>query len=127
MYYINNQQSIYALKQGRSMAYSEEIEARINKLVSGWKYTEAKKMFVGVCHLLNRNMFCGVHKDSLILRLGEELSKSAMELPFVKPFDMTGRPMKGWVMVESGGFKTDDELNAWLEKARGFAAELPPK
>ncbi len=109
------------------MAYSEEIEVRINKLVAGWKYTEAKKMFGGVCHLLNGNMFCGVHKDSLILRLGEELSKSAMELPFVKPFDMTGRPMKGWVMVESGGFKTDEELEAWLEKARGFAAALPSK
>jgi TfoX/Sxy family transcriptional regulator of competence genes len=109
------------------MAYSEELEKRIKTLVFGWGNTEAKKMFGGVCHLLNGNMFCGVHKDSLILRLGEELSKSAMEMPAVKPFDMTGRPMKGWIMVESGGIKTDDKLNAWLEKARSFASTLPPK
>jgi TfoX/Sxy family transcriptional regulator of competence genes len=109
------------------MAFSEELEARIQKHISGWDNTEAKKMFGGVCHLINGNMFCGVHKDSLILRLGDELSEKAMEAPFVKPFDMTGRPMKGWVMVESGGIKTDRDLGSWLEQARAFAAALPPK
>jgi hypothetical protein len=42
------------------MAYNEELEARIEKIVSGWKNTYKKKMFGGVCHLLNGNMFCGV-------------------------------------------------------------------
>ena len=109
------------------MAYNKEIDARIKKIVSGWKNTEAKKMFGGVCHLLNGNMFCGVYKDFLILRLGESASKDALELPYVRPFDITGRPMKGWVMVEQDGFKGDKELKAWLNKARGFAKTLPSK
>ena len=109
------------------MAYNEEIEARIKKIVSGWKNTDDKKMFGGVCHLLNGNMFCGVYKDFLILRLGESNSKNALELPFVRPFDITGRPMKGWVMVESKGFKTDSELKAWLNKAKEFGKILPSK
>jgi TfoX/Sxy family transcriptional regulator of competence genes len=109
------------------MAYSEEIEARIKKIVSGWKNTDDKKMFGGVCHLLNGNMFCGVYKDFLILRLGESNSMDALELPFVMPFDITGRPMKGWVMVESKGFKMDSELKAWLNKAKEFAKTLPSK
>ncbi|MGO9569018.1 MAG: TfoX/Sxy family protein [Desulfomonilaceae bacterium] len=109
------------------MAFNEELEARIEKIVSGWKNTNRKKMFGGVCHLLNGNMFCGVYKDSLILRLGEANSKKAMALPFVHPFDITGRPMKGWVMVESRGFETDDALKEWLDQARQFAGALPPK
>jgi hypothetical protein len=72
-------------------------------------------------------MFSGVHKDFLILRLDKEDSRGAQESPFVKPFDITGRPMKGWVMVEQEGFKTDPELEVWLSKARRFVETLPPK
>jgi hypothetical protein len=45
------------------MPYDEEIEDRINKIISRWKNTQAKKMFGGVCHLLDGNMFCGVYKE----------------------------------------------------------------
>ncbi len=69
-------------------------------------------------------MFCGVYKDFLILRLGEENSKDALNLPFVRPFDITGRPMKRWVMVGRGGFKSDDELRAWLNKAKEYVKTL---
>ena len=109
------------------MAYDEELEARIKKIVSRWKNTADKKMFGGVCHLLAGNMFCGVYKDFLILRLGETNSKEAMKLPFVRPFDITGRPMKGWVMVDKGGFESEEALRQWLEKAREFASGLPAK
>lgn len=109
------------------MAYNEEIESRIKKIVYSWKNTDDKKMFGGVCHLINGNMFCGVYKDFLILRLGVKNSKEALELPFVRPFDITGRPMKGWVMVEKKGFSRDNELKTWLDKAKKFAKTLPSK
>jgi TfoX/Sxy family transcriptional regulator of competence genes len=109
------------------MPFDEEIETRINRVISRWKNTAAKKMFGGVCHLLDGNMFCGVYKDFLILRLGEEESKAASESPFVHPFDITGKPMKGWVMVEKAGFKSDEALKAWLVKAREFVRALPSK
>ncbi len=109
------------------MPYDEEIESRIRKVISRWKNTEAKKMFGGVCHLLDGNMFCGVYKDFLILRLGEKESKESMSLPFVHPFDITGKPMKGWVMVEKDGFKNDEALKAWLGKAKEFVNTLPSK
>ena len=94
------------------MAFNQEIEARVSRIVSSWKNTDAKKMFGGVCHLLDGKMFSGVYRDFLILRLGEKGSKDSLESPFVRPFDITGRPMKGWVMIEMEGFKSDNDLDA---------------
>ena len=109
------------------MPYNEAIDARIRKIVKRWKNTEAKKMFGGVCHLLNGNMVCGVYKDYLILRLGEKAAAQALKQPHTRPFDITGKPMKGWVMVAGTGFKTDDSLKSWLNEARTFVKTLPPK
>ena len=109
------------------MAYNEAIEGRIKNIVSSWENTDSKKMFGGICHLLNGNMFCGVYKDSLILRLGEENAERALRLSFVKPFDITGRPMKGWVMVEEDGFNKEEELETWLNQAKELVRTLPAK
>ena len=109
------------------MPYNEELDGRIKKMVSRWKNTAHKKMFGGVCHLLNGNMFCGVHKDWLILRLGEETSREAMVSRHVREFDITGKPMRGWVMVAEKGYKNGEDLKDWLQKAKKFANTLPTK
>lgn len=109
------------------MAYDEQLDGRIIDFIADWKNTDRRKMFGGVCHLMNGNMFCGVYKDFLILRLGEENARKALSLPHVKPFDITGKPMKGWVMVAADGFKSDSDLADWLNQARIFANSLPPK
>jgi TfoX/Sxy family transcriptional regulator of competence genes len=109
------------------MPYNKDLEVRIQKIVSSWKNIDSKKMFGGICHLLNGNMFCGVYKDFLILRLGEDKAGEALKLPYVKPFDITRRPMKGWVMVQEQGFMSEKELKEWLEKAKMFAKTLAPK
>ncbi len=109
------------------MPYNEEIDVRIKKVVSNWKNTDAKKMFGGVCHLLNGNMFCGVYKEYLIVRLGGQKSEEVLKLPFARPFDITGKPMKGWVMLEEKGFNTDKQLKDWLNIAKQYVDTLPPK
>ena len=109
------------------MPYDEDLELRILAVVDDWPGTAAKKMFGGVCHLTHGNMFCGVWRDYLILRLGEAGAQGALERPGTKACDVTGRPMKGWVMVEKGQLSGDAELGTWLEQARAFASTLPPK
>jgi len=109
------------------MAYNKELDARINQVVARWKHTTSRKMFGGVCHLINGNMFCGVHKNFLILRLGEETAGEAMAAAHVREFDITGKPMKGWVMVAEKAYKGEKELKDWLAKAKKFARTLPAK
>ena len=109
------------------MPYDEALNGRIKKIISDWKGTADKKMFGGVCHLINGNMFCGVLQEFLILRLGQQTSEDALKLPYVRPFDITGKPMKGWVMVTEEGYKTDKDLRAWLKQAKNFTKRLPAK
>jgi TfoX/Sxy family transcriptional regulator of competence genes len=109
------------------MPYNAHLEERILAVIGNWENTTQKKMFGGVCHLLSGNMFCGVYRDFLILRLGEARSEQALKQPHVRPMDITGRPMKGWVMVAAEGFAVDGGLANWLAQAREFAGALPPK
>ena len=63
----------------------------------------------------------------LILRLGEEKANEALKQPHTRPFDITGRPMKGWVMIAVKGCQSDPDLKAWLEQAKLFVNTLPKK
>lgn len=109
------------------MAYNEEIDRRIRDIVTQWPGIEAKKMFGGVCHLLHGNIVCGVLNDELILRLGPEGADNALSAAHVRPFDTTGRPMRGWVMVATEGFTAPGTLEAWLDLASRFVLTLPDK
>lgn len=109
------------------MAYDEELDSRISKAIARWGNTDRKKMFGGICYLLNGNMFSGVYKDFLILRLGEKGAEEALRSPHARPFDITGRPMRGWVMMDRGGVKGNEELKELLREAREFALSLPSK
>ena len=109
------------------MVYDEKLDNRLEKIVLQWKNTDKKKMFGGICYLVNGNMLGGVYKDSLFLRLGEKNAKTALKLPHFGEFDITGRPMKGWVMATQKAFKNEEDLVSWLEKAKKFSETLPPK
>ena len=118
---------VFLMKWKKKMTYDETLESRILSAIDGWKNVSAKKMFGGVCHLVHGNMFCGVYKNFLILRLGESAADEALSNSHTKVFDITGRPMKGWVMVAPDGFTTEEALTAWLKKALAFAQRLPAK
>ncbi len=107
------------------MPFSEEIDQKVQKIVSQWGAAR-KKMFGGTCYLLHGNMMCGVYKDNLILRLGESQAEALLAAQEAKPFDITGKPMKGWVMIEESRI-SGPNLSQWLEKAREFAVMLPQK
>lgn len=109
------------------MAFSEALAARIRRRLARRKDVEEKKMFGGVCFLLNGNLLVGVWKDSLVARLGPEHAVNALLEPYVKEFDITGRPMKNWVLVEPKGIETDDQLKDWIQRASKFVGKMPSK
>jgi TfoX/Sxy family transcriptional regulator of competence genes len=106
------------------MPYSEELDSKIARILPG--RAVRKKMFGGICYTINGNMVCGVYQDFLILRLGERQAAEALKLPDVRPLDVTGKPMKGWVMIASAAL-TEEAAARWIAKARAFAKSLPAK
>lgn len=108
------------------MAYDLNLAERIRSELDGIPFVE-KKMFGGVGFLLNGNMACGVNKDNLIVRIDPEKQDILLKKPHTKPFDLTGKPMKGWLVIEADGVKTDKQLSAWVKEGVGFALTLPPK
>ena len=108
------------------MAYNTQLAERIRVQLEGLPFVE-KKMFGGVGFLLNGNMACGVNKDDLIVRVDPAKHNAMLKIAHVRPFDMTGRPMKGWLVVEADGVKTDKQLNTWIKHGVEFASTLPPK
>jgi TfoX/Sxy family transcriptional regulator of competence genes len=109
------------------MAFDENLAARIRTALTRKKGIEEKKMFGGIGFLLNGNMLVGVWKDSLIVRLGDEQGEEALLEPNVKPFDITGKAMKGWAMVMPDGIEDDDQLKGWIQRAVKFVGKLPGK
>jgi TfoX/Sxy family transcriptional regulator of competence genes len=108
------------------VAHDLKLAERIRSQLDGIPFVE-RKMFGGVGFLLSGNMACGVNKNDLIVRVDPEKHSALLKKPHVKPFDMTGRPMKGWLVVEADGCKTDKQLNTWVKEGVEFALTLPVK
>ena len=109
------------------MPASIALTARIRDALIRIARVEEKKMFGGVGFLLNGNMLVCVWKDSLIVRIGPDGYNDALQEEFVREFDITGRPMKGWVMVDEDGVERDDQLMGWISQAINFVKTLPGK
>jgi TfoX/Sxy family transcriptional regulator of competence genes len=109
------------------MAYSQLLADRIRQAFGRKRGIVEKKMFGGVGFLLNGNMCVGVWKTSLIVRLDPAVSDDALKQPHVRAFDITGRPMKGWVLVEAEGVDEDAQLKTWVQRAVDFVGTLPAK
>lgn len=108
------------------MAYNEKLAERIRNELGGIPFVE-KKMFGGVGFLVHGNMACGVYKDDLIVRVEPDKHEKLLKKAGAKVFDITGKPMKGWLMVEPQGCKTARQLSAWVREGIEFALTLPPK
>ena len=109
------------------MPYNKSIEDNIGAVAGKWKNLDKKKMFGGICYLINGNMCFGIYKDFLIVRAGKDTAEKKLKEKHTKPFDITGKVMKGWVMVAEGGWKKEADLKNWLEIGKKFARSLPEK
>jgi len=109
------------------MAYDEGLAQRVRDVLEGHPALVEKKMFGGVGFMLQGNMACGVNDDHLIVRVGPASYDEAVVRPHARPFDFTGRPMKGWVMVGPDGYESDSDLESWVQQGVEFALSLPAK
>lgn len=109
------------------MSYDPGLAQRVREALAGEANLAEKEMFGGLSFLLGGNMAAGIIDDELIVRVGPEGYEEALERAHTRPFDMTGRPMRGWVVVEEAGLSEDEGLAEWLGMGVATARALPPK
>lgn len=109
------------------MAYDEGLAQRMREMLNDVPDLEEKKMFGGIGFLVAGNMACGVNQKDLIVRVGPEAYEDALMEGHTREFDMTGRPMRGWIVVQPDGYDADDDLASWIQRGLKFARSLPPK
>jgi hypothetical protein len=109
------------------MGYDPGLAARLETLLSGRPGYQEKKMFGGIGWMLNGNMCVAVYKNWLIARVGADAEKKARSALHTKAFDITGKPMKGWIMVALEGVDKDSDLEKYVTLAEGFVETLPRK
>ena len=109
------------------MAFDEKLAARLRDALAGTDGVTEKAMFGGKAFLFDGNMLVGVIKNDLVARVGPERFEAAVARNGVRPFDFSGRPMSGWVMVAPDGCQTEASLRAWIEEALEYVQTLPKK
>jgi TfoX/Sxy family transcriptional regulator of competence genes len=109
------------------VAYNEKLAARIRGIVGDGPELSERKMFGGIAFMLNGNMFCGITRDDLMVRVGPDRFEEALASPATRLMDFTGRPMKGMAFVGPEGYASDGQLRGWVEQTLEYVRSLPPK
>ena len=103
------------------MAYNEKLADRTREIIAlTHKKVEEKKMFGGLCFMVNDKMCVGVEKERLMVRLDPAIFDEVVEKEGCKPMDFTGRIMKGYVFVDAEALTTKKKLEYWLKLALAF-------
>jgi hypothetical protein len=109
------------------VAFDEQLAERVRGQLVGESGLVGKAMFGGLAFLLDGDMAVGLTGNELMVRVGPDRSDAALGRPHTRPFDMTGRPMKGWILVAPDALGGEQELADWVSEGVAFARTLPPK
>jgi TfoX/Sxy family transcriptional regulator of competence genes len=119
---------VHAIPCRLAMAYDEQFAHRIREVLAEEDGVTEKAMFGGLAFLVGGNMAVGITNTAeLMVRVGPDATDDALSRPHTRLFDMTGRPMKGWILVAREGVKTKRQLIPWVERGVRFARTLPAK
>jgi len=109
------------------MAHDEKLAKRVREVLARRRGVSEKKMFGGLCFLVDGHMACGIIGDELVVRVGPDAYEEALTKPGAREMDFTGRAMKGMVYVGPRGHGPAPSLKAWVERGLVYARSLPPK
>lgn len=110
-----------------AMAYDEGLADRIRTALGPRGGFSERKMFGGLCFMVNGNMCCGIVGNDLMLRLTPQAVSAALREPHTRPMDFTGKPMKSMIYVAAAGLDSDESLETWIQSADRIARAMPAK
>ena len=109
------------------MSYDEKTADRVRRILSERTDAVEKKMFGGLCFMVNGNMCCGLTHTAFMIRVGPDRYEDALAQSHARPMDFTGRALTGMVYVDPAGYRTDAALAKWIARGVDFVSALPAK
>ena len=109
------------------MAFDEGLGERVRALFGDAPDVTERRMFGGLAFMVAGNMACGIIGDDLLVRVGRADYDATLALPHARRMEFTGRPMRGFVVVDAEGVAEDDDLEAWVDRGVDVVRALPPK
>lgn len=108
------------------MTFDETLATRVRPALAETTPAGERRMFGGLAFMVNAHLACGIRRDDLMVRVGSEGHDAALALG-AREMDLTGRPMRGMVVVPGDRVASDEHLDLWVERAVSFARSLPPR
>lgn len=109
------------------MPFDDKLANRVRKILEKTEGLSEKKMFGGICFLVNGNMALGLVNNDLMIRVKPDDSEKLLSSPHVRKMDFTGRPLKGYLYIGAKGTESDKDLRKWVMKGIEFALSLPAR
>ncbi len=109
------------------MAYDEVLAQRIHDLLDGEPGVTSKKMFGGLGFMLDGHMAVAASSDGSLMVRADPDDAASWVSEHVRPMEMRGRPMAGWLLVDSEALGTDEQLQLWVDRGTGYVRTLPAK
>lgn len=110
------------------MFYSKVLEEKLNEKTAVWEGLSTRRMFGGLAYMIHGNVCLGIWQDKMIIRIGEMGREQIVTEPWYLPFDVTGKTMKGWAMVDQTGWADPTVFEETVAMAEDFVRnELEPK
>jgi TfoX/Sxy family transcriptional regulator of competence genes len=109
------------------VAVDEKLLSRVRTALRARRGVAEKRMFGGVAFMLHGHMCCGILGATLMVRLDPEQAQALLAPPNVRPMDLTGRPMRGFLYVDGPAIRMAESLKKWVDRAVTHAAALPAK
>lgn len=102
------------------MAYNQTLANRIRERLQDLENVEEKEMMGGLAFMVNDKMCVGVMKDDMMCRIDPEMQEEALEKIGCRVMDFTGKPMKGWILIDESGLRNSNEMDYWMGLAMDF-------
>lgn len=110
------------------MAYDEVLAQRLRDVLEGEPLLTEKKMFGGVGFMIGGNMAVAASSSGdLMVRVDPAQGREWIDGVDVRPMEMGGRTMNGWLFVAIDTVASDDALRTWVARGADHARSLPPK
>jgi TfoX N-terminal domain len=110
------------------VAYDEDLAGLIRELIGSEPRLTEQKMFGGLAFLLDGNMAVAASgQGGLMVRVDPGETETLLGKAHAQPFEMRGRPMRGWLRVDAEGVRTKPQLEPWVKRGVAYARSLPAK